>query len=79
MIILSNCLIDTADEGSLKVANSLIKRIKNAVPENCAAEIVLPDAADHVWCPLGGSARIQEKKVILEGNPMYVIIQKGKN
>lgn len=28
MIILSNCLTQTADEGSLKVANSLIKRIK---------------------------------------------------
>lgn len=29
MIILSNCLTETADEGCLKLANSLIKRIKN--------------------------------------------------
>lgn len=33
MIILSNCLTQTADEGSLNVANSLIKRIKNVAPE----------------------------------------------
>ena len=29
MIILSNCLTETVDEGCLKLANSLIKRIKN--------------------------------------------------
>lgn len=28
MIILSNCMMDTADEGCVKVANSLVKRIK---------------------------------------------------
>lgn len=33
MIILSNCLTGTADEGSLKVANSLIKRMKKAAPD----------------------------------------------
>ena len=51
--------------------------IEKAVPENCAEEIVLPYAADHVWCPLGGCAYIQDKKVILEGKPMYVIIKKS--
>lgn len=30
MLILTNCLTETADEGCLKVANSLIKRIKKA-------------------------------------------------
>lgn len=33
MIILSNCLSDVADEGCLKVANSLIKRIKKNAPQ----------------------------------------------
>lgn len=33
MIILSNCLTDKTDEGCLKLANSLIKRIKRAKPE----------------------------------------------
>lgn len=33
MIILSNCLTKTVDEGCLKVANSLIRRIKKACPE----------------------------------------------
>lgn len=33
MIILSNCLTPTVDEGCLKVANSLIKRIKKLHPE----------------------------------------------
>lgn len=33
MIILSNCLTRTEDEGSLKVANSMIKRVKKAAPE----------------------------------------------
>ena len=33
MIVLSNCLTQTADEGSLNVANSLIKRIKRENPE----------------------------------------------
>lgn len=32
MLILSNCLTDKADEGCLKVANSLIKRLKQAEP-----------------------------------------------
>lgn len=33
MIILTNCLAEKIDEGCLKVANSLIKRIKEAHPE----------------------------------------------
>lgn len=33
MLILTNCLTATPDEGCLKVANSLIKRIKACVPE----------------------------------------------
>lgn len=33
MIILSNCLADVMDEGCLKVANSLIRRIKEKCPE----------------------------------------------
>lgn len=33
MIILTNCLTETADEGCLKVASSLIKRIKKKAPE----------------------------------------------
>ena len=33
MIILSNCLTQTADEGSVKVANNLIKWIKKSAPE----------------------------------------------
>lgn len=33
MLILSNCLTETADEGCLKVANSLVKRIKAAAPD----------------------------------------------
>lgn len=33
MIILSNCLTETVDEGCLKVANSLVNRIKRAHPE----------------------------------------------
>lgn len=33
MIILTNCLAEKTDEGCLKVANSLIKRIKEAHPE----------------------------------------------
>ena len=32
MIILTNCLTDKADEGCLKVANSLIKRIRKKAP-----------------------------------------------
>lgn len=33
MIILSNCLTETTDEGSLKIANNLIKWIKKTAPE----------------------------------------------
>ena len=33
MIILSNCLTDTVDEGCRKVANSLIRRIKKTEPQ----------------------------------------------
>lgn len=33
MIVLSNCLSDKTDEGCLKVANSLIRRIKRKIPE----------------------------------------------
>jgi len=33
MLILSNCLTSVADEGCLKVANSLVKRIKAASPD----------------------------------------------
>lgn len=33
MVIFTNCLSETADEGCLKVANSLIKRIKKASPD----------------------------------------------
>ncbi|MBE6622772.1 MAG: glycosyltransferase family 4 protein [Ruminococcaceae bacterium] len=34
MLILSNSLTQSADEGSLKLASSLVKRIKNKYPEN---------------------------------------------
>lgn len=34
MLILSNCLTESADEGSLKLASSLVKRIKNKYPDN---------------------------------------------
>lgn len=37
MIILTNCLTEVADEGCLKVANSLIKRIKQRKPETLVA------------------------------------------
>lgn len=33
MLVLTNCLTETPDEGCLKVANSLIKRIKSCAPE----------------------------------------------
>lgn len=33
MIILTNCLGEKTDEGALKLANSLVKRIKSALPE----------------------------------------------
>ena len=33
MIILTNCLTDLADEGCLKVANSLVKRIREKEPQ----------------------------------------------
>ena len=33
MLIFTNCLSETPDEGCLKVANSLIKRIKNSSSE----------------------------------------------
>lgn len=33
MIVLSNCLTETPDEGALKVANSLILRLKQAYPD----------------------------------------------
>ena len=35
MLILSNCLTDKVDEGCLKVANSLVKRIVEANPDTC--------------------------------------------
>lgn len=37
MIILTNCLTEVVDEGCLKVANSLIKRIKQRKPETLIA------------------------------------------
>lgn len=35
MIVLSNCLSDTADEGGLKLATTVVKRIKKAHEETC--------------------------------------------
>ena len=40
MIILTNCLSETVDEGALKVANSFVKRIKG---RNASAVVVSYD------------------------------------
>ncbi len=40
MLIITNCLTDTADEGCLKTANSIIKRIKAARPDTAVASYV---------------------------------------
>ena len=55
---------------------SHVTLIEKAIPKNCATMIPLPYSVDDVYCPLGGNGRVQNgNSVILERNPMYVIIK----
>lgn len=59
MLILSNGLTDVADEGFLKVANSLVERIKRAAPDTCIVSYErISDVAD---------CHLQLNKLLLNG------------
>ena len=60
---------------ALRRQHSHVRLIREAKPKNCANEIRCSVPVEKVYCPLGGSARIESGKVVLEGNPMYVILE----
>ena len=55
--------------------HSHVRLIREAKPKNCAREIRCSVPVKKVYCPLGGNARIEAEEVILEGNPMYIIME----
>ena len=52
MLILSNSLTETADEGGLKLASSLVKRIKTAQKETCVVTYERQSALGDVFLPV---------------------------
>ena len=49
--------------------------IHRAIPKNCAREIICSVPVKKVYCPLGGVGNAESGKVLLDGNPMYVILE----
>ncbi len=68
MIILSNCLTDKTDEGCLKVANSLVKRIKRKKPETMV--ISYGDST------LPGDLYLQVNKLMLNPKLLFLLWKK---
>lgn len=68
MIILTNCLSDVVDEGCLKVANSLINRIKKANPETTV--ITYGEAAKP------GDLHLKVNKLLLNGKLLWLLWKK---
>ena len=69
MIILTNCLTDTADEGCLKVANSLIKRIKENAPETMVVS--------YGESPRPGDVHLKTNKLLLN-RKLLLLLRKKK-
>lgn len=63
------------DLTELEAASPSRRIIRAAAPKNCAKEICCSVPVSEVFCPLGGSARIEGQTVILENNPMHVIFR----
>lgn len=70
MLILTNCLTDTVDEGCLKVANSLVKRLKNSDSQVC----VLTYEREHSL----SDKHINVNKLLLNGTLRKTIRQRNK-
>lgn len=68
MIILTNCLTETADEGCLKVANSLIKRIKRKAPETMVVT--------YGESPSPGDLHLQTNKLMLNRKLLSLLWKK---
>ena len=68
MIILTNCLTDTADEGCLKVANSLIKRIRKQSPETMV--VTYGETSKH------GDLHLQTNKLMLNRKLLQLLRKK---
>lgn len=68
MIILTNCLSDVVDEGCLKVANSLIDRIKKEAPETTV--ITYGEAAKR------GDLHLKVNKLLLNGKLLWFMWKK---
>ena len=66
MIILTNCLSDVVDEGCLKVANSLIDRIKKIKPETLV--ITYGETGKQ------GDLHIQVNKLLLNGKLLWLLV-----
>jgi len=49
--------------------------IHRAIPKNCSKEIHCSVPVKKVYCPLGGVGNAESGKVLLDGNPMYVILE----
>lgn len=70
MIILSNCLSDKTDEGCLKLANSLIKRIKRAKPGTTVVsygESILP-----------GDVKLKVNKMMISPRLLWLLWRKNE-
>lgn len=68
MIILTNCLTDKADEGCLKVANSLIKRIKIKAPETMIVS--------YGESPCPGDLHLRTNKLLLNRKLLFLLRKK---
>ena len=70
MIILSNCLTEKPDEGCLKVANSLVKRIRQKKPETMV--ISYGDST------LPGDLYFKENKLMLDPKLLWILWRKNE-
>ena len=60
---------------SLRRQHSHVRLIREAKPKNCASVISCSVPVKKVYCPLGGNARLEAGNVILERNPMFIIME----
>lgn len=60
---------------AMRRQHSHVRLIREAKPKNCTRTIRCSVPVAKIYCPLGGSGRFHDGEIILEGDPMYVILQ----
>ncbi len=59
-----------------RLQHSHVRLIRTARPVGCAQDIRIGIPIKAIHCPLGGQGKVSDGGIRLEGNPMYVIIEK---